>query len=207
MTHPAFTMSRARKTVAAVVGMTLIAGVPAAQAARRKPVPKPICNLVVDPADFTQSPSLDIRSADVATNRTTLTWVVRVTNLSAPTDATTALGREWNFQFKVGTRDLGMVVSDGPFGTRDASSAGAVVTLDKVKNEVRYSVPLAKINQGYGVTIVPGVTVLREFSAKADGFVQLPQDGLLNPPKTNGDETAVSSRTYQTGKLSCVKPG
>jgi hypothetical protein len=210
-------MSRARKAVAAVVGITLIAGVPAAQAARRKPVPKPICNLVVDPADTMQtapapsrpmSPSIDIRSADVATDQTKLTWVIRVSNLSAPVDETTALGRVWSFRFKVNGKEVFLQVLDGPFGARDGSGNGAAVKLDPAKNEVRYTIPLATIKQAKAVSIIPGVTVLREFHAQANGAIEGPEATNFGPDSfVDNDQTDTSARTYRAGQLSCVKPG
>ncbi|MHB8452505.1 MAG: hypothetical protein ACYDAQ_18935, partial [Mycobacteriales bacterium] len=36
------------------------------------------CDLIIDPAVDASDPSLDVVSADVATNATTLTWVMRV---------------------------------------------------------------------------------------------------------------------------------
>lgn len=176
-----------------------------ADAAIRKP--KPLCNLVTDAVDLSGSPSLDIVSADIATNNTTLTWVVRVVNLGSDADRKTTLGRSWSFVYKVGDRQITNKVLDGPFGPRDGSANGATVKLDKDKNEVRYTAPLEAINSAYGIKVVPGTTVFKELTASTADMVQLPAEANYNQPLPDGDNSDTSLKTYPAGTSSCVTVG
>lgn len=204
MTQHTAASTRWRAVVA--VGCVLACAIAPLASARARPKVPPVCKLVTDPVDRSDSPSIDIVSADVATNAKSLTWVVRVTNLSAPADAKTAMGRSWSFVFKVGGKQITTKVLSGTFGLRDGSGNGATVKLDPARNEVRYTVPLASLKQNYGVTIVPG-TLLREFASTSEGVLQLPAEAALDTPLPDGDTTDVSRRTYAAGKRSCVTVG
>lgn len=199
------TPTRRRTAVPAALLLVTALGAADAHAALRRP--KPLCNLVTDPADLSSSPSLDILSADLATNKTALTWVVRVTDADSTTDNSTALGRSWTFVYRVGDRQITQQVLDGPFGLRDGSGNQAKVVLDTVTNQVRYTVPLATISSAYGVTVVPGKSVFKDLAASASALVQLPEAAAYNQPLPDGDTTTSSVRSYPAGSSSCVTVG
>jgi hypothetical protein len=189
-----------------VVASTLLA-IPAAHAVTRRKPPLPVCNLVLDTADVPDSPALHADSADVATNATTLTGVVRVASLAPANDPRTAAGRSWTFVFKLGDKQITNVILDGPLGARDGSGNQAKVTVDPARNQVRYSVSLAQIKTAYGVTVAPGKSVLKSFAVTTAPGIQFPEASAFFQPLPGGDTTAVSARTYKASDRSCVTVG
>src|SRR5262245_27463636 len=94
---------RTRRVIASITILTLAVGAPTALGATKpkpKPKPKPVCNLVTDPAGDASllagasgqgyDASLDIISADVASDGKTITAVVRVKTLAKPANDTAA---------------------------------------------------------------------------------------------------------------------
>src|SRR5437764_15191751 len=99
---------RERSRARAVVGVTAalaiaLTGASAHAAAKKKPAPKPkpVCHLITDPA--TDGPpsgdsSLNIISADIASNASAITAVIRVQKLADP-DLTAPEGRFYELEF------------------------------------------------------------------------------------------------------------
>jgi hypothetical protein len=142
--QPRASILRRVACLAAVCALTAV-GADAASAATKKPVKKPappVCNLVKKAPSGLSDQSMDITSADVATNATTLTTVIRVVKLTT-TDTSSPEGRQWEFDFKVDGSSLDVLaVTNGPFGTTTTYNYGTA-TLDPTKNEIRYSISLA----------------------------------------------------------------
>jgi len=89
-----------------VLALVLAAPTAADAAPRRKPAPKPLCNLVVDDAKNdgnsnllpgVSSQMVDILSADVATSKNELVAVLRLAKTSTDGETWTRLGYEWAF--------------------------------------------------------------------------------------------------------------
>ena len=74
------------RRIAALAVLAVLAGTHSASAVvKKKPLPKPLCRLVVDPSGDvkTADPSIDLISADIASNKDMLTVVFRVAKLAA----------------------------------------------------------------------------------------------------------------------------
>ena len=202
--------------------LALVASVTAAGAAgaATKPKPKPVCNLLVDPAGdakdtFLQEgvmPSsedaVDIVSADVAADAKTLETVIRVKKL-ATSSSTAPGGLHWKFFFNVGEDKIytqAIAATGGSptfvFGTIDATAGtskklgDATGVLDTAKSEVRIWLPLSALpnppKPGAKInTLEPNAG--RYYSAGVS----------LSDPT----DSATSSKSYTVGALSCVKVG
>lgn len=178
-------------------------GSPADSAARRpKPKPpKPACNLVLDVGGDASDSSLDVVSADVATNATTLTWVIRPRQLTSSPDTQSPTGRAWQLSFVVGAKQVTLGVTDGPFGPQELIAYEGKISVDPSRNEVRYSVLLKSLT----VPIVNGSSVLTGLTTLTESVVQKPSPlgytGLLHA------DNAAGSRSYLAGFPSCVAVG
>jgi len=188
-----------------VAGSLCVPAIGAHAAPAKKKKPKPVCKIVTDspgdadgngtPAGMPSSDAnLDIVSADIATNATTLTGVVRVAKL-AKSDSSAPTGWKYQVTFAAGGTTAEVNVVTGPAGTTWYGGKGKGV-LDLAKNEVRISVPLSAVT----VPIKPG-TVISSIGARTyrAGFNDQIALGLV--------DTADSSRTYTSGTRSCVKVG
>jgi hypothetical protein len=191
-----------------------------AQAAGKKV--KKVCRLVTDATDDAKNaagsgnPSLDIISADVATNATTLTAVIRVAKLTSGFDPQAPLGRSWQLGMAVPGANAGQLVVgvvDGPFGTRDANGLGGKVTLDPKTNSVIVSESLAKLASSFHAHILRGKTRISQFVAQGTAVVQEPNAGGLTTVIVPGGaadyapNAGVSAATYLAGAPSCVRVG
>lgn len=163
-----------------------------------------VCKLVVDPggdATGTGTPAsapndanLDIVGADVATNSTTLTGVVRLASLST-SDSAAATGREYQVVFTVGTAVLAVDAVISPTGVSYAGGKGKGF-VDTKKKEVRVSVPLST----FSVKIPPN-TKLHNVGARTYRVLGSDAIALGNVDKAD------SASTYVAGWPSCVKVG
>src|SRR4051812_48412561 len=110
-----------RATLSLVVVAALIGAGSASAATKKKhrkpPPPKPVCHLVGAGTASTSDQSLKITSADIATNATSLTFVIRVAKLATGPDSNAPTGREWQFSFSQDGHQQTLAVDDGPFGT------------------------------------------------------------------------------------------
>lgn len=200
---------RTRSLVAAAAITPLLLSVGTAYAAKpaakKPPVRKPVCNLVTDAkSDATgtgfgsggpNDPALDIVTADIATDATRLTAVIRVAGLSGSTD-TSPTGRGYDVTFSVKGTTIAIRGVLSPAGDRWMDGNGTGVA-DKTKNEVRITVPLAK----FSVPIKPN-DVLTGLRANTWRYV----GGSANVPMGRVDDAA-SAKTYTAGWPSCVKVG
>jgi len=198
--------------------MSGVAGAATKPKPKAKPQPKPVCNLITDPADDsgpaghaggpTYDPSLDIISADVATNATTLTGVIRVKQLTK-SDSTWPFGREWQLHFTTSTgHDYGLVAFDGP--VRPAAPSAGHLTMDYAHGEVRISQALKSLTFA-----LPKGTKLGVLSATTEASIQLPDSGpaglgeatVVTGWSEEDDAVAPASKSYTVGAPSCVKVG
>lgn len=211
-------------------GLAAVALAPIAAAA-----PRPVsCNLVTDArGDAVNATGVpagagdDILSADVASNGTTLTGVVRVAGLSAP-DPQAPAGRAYFLEFFApGTTDLLFLaartplsgatftygyVSDNPVtGTKTTHALGtATGVLDTARGEVRISIPIsgyaptgAKLNRGGRLT---------DLSSRVARMVTgLPSvdtpTGHRVPLGTHVQYDEAYGRSYVLGARSCAPVG
>ena len=164
-------MRAPRRVLLVLVASTLCVPAIAAHATvTKKHRPKPVCKLVTDRSGDAKgtgtaltTPSsdanLDIISADVATNATTLTGVVRVSKL-ATSDSTAPAGWQYQVVFSVGGYTDTVEVVVGPSGTSWNGGKGTG-KIDAAKKEVRISVPLrpqdCELTEGRGKASGPAL--------------------------------------------------
>lgn len=239
-------MVNARPAVAAaLVAALVVAG--SAEAATKKPVkkhvapkPKPVCDLVTDkPGDAngiqlglaSQEPTenagpsddvMDILSADVAANPTTITGVVRLKKLAA-TDTSAPSGINWSINFTIGGVPFSLQAYADPTGA--VSYTGSYVdpklggqlyagnlngTFDTKKSEIHISIPTDTIAKQAAVT---NGTLVTAINAAAGPEVLVPEatgalggGALLTDNPNTVDQTA-NGKDYKVGTLSCVTPG
>lgn len=207
-------MSRSRLVLAVLVlAAASAASVPAHAA---KPRPKTYCKLVVDDVgkagvlssvagSATYDPSLDIVSADVASNATTLTAVIRVKDLT-PTSTMSPGGRTWGMTFTNGTVSVGVnaYLSDN-FGERFSTKQGGA--FDIARDEVRIHVALADI----AYAKIKKGSLLRGFYATTNSVIAFdPAMGLgygFPPFGGSTDDATAPKSAYPAGARSCVKVG
>jgi hypothetical protein len=185
------------KTRALVLSTSLVL-VGCAGVAAAAPKAKPVCNLIVDAkgdAAYSQVSGTDgddIVSADVASNATTITGVVRVAALATP-DPQAPLGRNYTVLFSAPKSPdlLFMSARTYPQGTKflygyqavdpnttvntNYTLGEATGALDTAKGEIHISVPIKSYVDGAKAKIAPGAK-LGGLSASIDriagqGFV------------------------------------
>lgn len=214
----------ARPAVCLAVAASLVAAAGTAYAAT-KPKPKPVCNLLTDPAgdaDGTflgegllpvSEDAVDIVSGDVAADTKNLTTVLRVKKL-ATSSPTAPGGLHWKVFISIageeiytqviapagGSPTFGYGHIDGTTGTssRDGDATGK---LDLAKNEVRVTVPAAALP----VKLKPGTRI--EFGPDAVNAGRYFGSPTGSPSLSDSTDVASSSKVYRVGTLSCVKPG
>ncbi len=203
-----------------VAGLAMTGVADAATKHKQKPKPPPpVCHLITDPSGDSgpadnaggsslNDPSLDITSADVATNATMITAVIRVKQL-AQSDTDWPLGREWQLHLATSTgHNYGFTAVDGP--ARPASPSAGHLTMDYAHGEIRISQTLSSLPFA-----LPKGTKLDVLTASADAAVQLPDSGpaglgqaFLMPGWSEEDTAAAPpSKSYTVGAPSCVKVG
>lgn len=208
-------MSRSRLALGLLL-VTLASAAPAdAARPKPKPKPKPFCNLVTDETgtagifasmagSTTYDPSLDIVSADIANNGTTLTGVIRVKDLTEKSQMS-PLGRQWGITFTNGTSSIGLTAYlSEAFGKQFSTGKG---TFDFAKDEVRIHIPMAEIAYA---KIRKGST-LRGFYVTTNSVVALnPKDGFgygFAPFGGSTDDATAPKSAYPAFAASCVKVG
>lgn len=194
-----------RPIVIAVAGVVLTSAWAANATTDTTRVVKPICNQVKDtngdakgtglPVSTPQSDAnLDIVSADVATNATTITGVIRLAGLAA-NDNLAPSGREYRVTFQVGETVAEITAVISPSGTSWNGGTGRGV-VDTNKKQIRISVPLTKLP----VRVRPG-TPLKNVGALTFRV------GLTSNVALGLVDAARTSRTYVAGTATCVKVG
>lgn len=211
-------MRVARPALCLALAASLTAAGAASAASRPKPKPvKPVCNIVTDVKDDAEllpglaESSMDIVSADLASNAKMVTAVVRVNDLAAAS-ATTLLGRTFYLRFTAPGGELPIFLSytkdltgeSFSWGTLDGSLYSQVGDaqgiVDTVRNEVRLSV---------ATSVLSDVGTVKPGSKFTDIYVET--DALIGAPMLGGllqrvDE-ATGSKPYIAGAPSCVIPG
>lgn len=207
-----------RTTVAAGVGLSLVlAGAATAAPAKQAPV----CNMLEDPTNDTfvirqqdtagqygpQEDALDVVSADIGTNATTLTGAIRVRKL-AKTIATGA-GQSYELQFRIpasenvvyvsatirnGAETFGVGFRDAT--TNTATSLGtATGVFDLAKNEVRISAPIAAFTGAGGI---------KKGSLISDLFLTSSRNVVAANVFA---DVAEGAKSYKAGAPTCVPVG
>lgn len=195
------------KILATAALVPLVVGVGAADAAKPKPKPKPkTCFIMTDiakdgtgtgngtPAVAPDDPSLDLLSADIATNAKTLTAVWRVSNVTPANTTSAPTGRAYTTTFNVRGQVVTVRAILSPAG--DKWGDGGTGKVDPAKNEVRMHIPLAKL----AVPIKPNEK-LTDFSATTWRWVGTTNATLGLVDRANG------VKTYNATWPSCVTVG
>jgi hypothetical protein len=204
-----------RKTLAAAVAVPLLLGVSAADAApkKKKPAPpKPVCNLVTDAkgdatdtggtgAKAPNDPNLDIVSADIASDATRLTAVIRLDKLD-DSENSSHLGRSYVVSFGAFGKTVSVRAITSPAGDSWHGGAGTG-TVDKAKKEIRITVPLAKLSEEAKLP-QPLKSGIKVTSLTATSW-----RWVANTQATLGiaDRAAGAGPGYTLGYPSCVKVG
>lgn len=210
-----------RTSLRTALATSLVAAVALAGGAAA--APKPVCNLMSDPkgdASFLDTlpndRSLDIVSADVASDAKTLTGVLRVDAFSA-VSPTSPLGRGYYVMFNAPKAEFPIYlnvqitpdVTRFAWGTRETLASGngsyvrkgeATGVIDAAKNELRISVPLADVA---AVTKLTPGTKLTALTASTTSVIGTSASGGLVATV----DDAAGSKAYLVGTPSCVAPG
>lgn len=214
---------------AGLAGLVVV-GVLAAPLAHAS-TPRPVCDLVTDPAGDVMPPSpgiangdYDLRSADVATDKRQLTAVIRLTSL-APDEGVSVADRVYEFDFTANGHAFGLQAAlltggvsyqavaydttapGGQYGTSLGAISGVV---DTARHEIRMTAPLSMFAK-YASFKQTYVDHLEVTSARAVGY------GAVAPPGGKvsiGSEAialvvddASSTARYLPGRRSCVAVG
>lgn len=173
----------------------------------------------------TQGPSsdvLDVLSADLATDKRTITAVIRVKKLAITAPSAAPTGISWFMNFSADGADFKFAAHTDPTGAQyfDASysaatggslyGGGVTGKLDLAKNEVRISAPVSLLaNQA---TIKRGVKITKISAGAAnevavfDKTARLTDGGIFEWAIINADR-AVTSKSYIAETKTCVTPG
>jgi hypothetical protein len=200
-----------RPAVAVALGASLVVAGSAGAA------PKPVCNLVTDPAGDARpfgvvpnDDTMDLVSADFGNNAKMLTVVVRVKK-AATTSSTYPTGLKWQTTFTLEDKTyFASVVSDGgvsgAFGTTGTGSntilTRPAAVIDPAKNEIRITVPLVDFPSTPSKSAtISGISVS---SATTKAF---------NTPAISGSlggispDQATTDKSFKLGTSSCVVVG
>lgn len=223
-------MKTVRLALAAALGasvlLPVVGGLANASAAA-----KPACNLVTDkagdtsvyPAGGLTSDALDITSVDLATNKRSLTAVIRVKKLAA-TSAAAPSGQQWQVGFNAGGVDFGVSAHANAAGsvlyyafysdptTNSGSIYSATVTgvFDMAKSEIRMTTPLTTF--AGEASIASGKTKITGISGQTGAEILIPEPSgrfgntLFSYAPFEAD-LADGGKDYLAGSASCVAVG
>jgi hypothetical protein len=194
---------RTRTTLATALTLALAAGGAAHAATKPKPKP-PICNLVVDPAGdtLTGTKSLDVLSADVASDAKVVTVVVRLAKAAAPaSDPTTPTGGFFQVGFTYNGTGQNITAHVTPAGEVYGPDGKGTGRFDLAKNEVHITV---KASDLAGAPVLKPGALFTDFVVRTD--VGNPTVPISTTFQVLGD-TATGSKPYPIGAASCVRPG
>ena len=204
----------------AVAGSLLAGGV--ANAAVKKPVAKPVCNLITDvkgdgstqvegPVATSNDDRLDVLSADVAAGPKLITAVLRMAKADGTSPSPTGSHYDFLFNAPGATNQLYLEYFTGnpllkagfSYGYVDPTAGYTPLgkgdgVIDKAKNEVHITASLDGFDaKGAGpIKQKDKLSSLEVTTYSPDLIVLLP----------NADD-AKSDRTYTVGQISCVTPG
>lgn len=192
----------------------------AASAAVRKPAPKPVCNLVVDAAGdangflvtglpaVPSDKNLDILSADVASDATNVTAVIRLAAVGA--DSTSPTGGAVYFNFSIGDTkvfvDALLSGSSATFNAGDFSGTNgtrhtigpATGFIDVATKSIHITAPA-----NTWTDVVKAGSKLNTFNVLAQRYIGTAPAGGVTPTA----DDATSDKVYTGGAKSCVTPG
>jgi hypothetical protein len=222
--------------LSAVIASGLSAGAANAVVKKPKPLP-PVCNLITDaPGDtgigvLTAAPSapvpddsLDVVSADIASDATNVTAVIRVKALAA-SDPQSVGGRTYFFEFNAPGADANVlyfgatlpVAGNNSFdwgditntaGQNNLNSKGAAVGAI-VGNELHITVPVKDLKAA-GIKAEKG-SKFSSLSVTTGNLVGVPPGNPVNGGVYGYEaftlDSAEGTKTYTAAALSCVKPG
>lgn len=192
------------RTTLAVSAALALAAAGAAQAAPRPKPKPPLCNLVTDPAAdvATGAKSLDIVSADVATDGRIVTGVIRLAKAAAPgSDTSSPTGGFYQLQFTYNGTGHNLTAHVTPAGQVYGPDGKGKGTFDVAKNEVRIHV---KPSDLAGAPVFKPGALLTNFVVRTDvGNPTLPVGSTFH---LAGD-TASGNKVYPVAHPSCVRPG
>ncbi|HVE74556.1 MAG TPA: hypothetical protein VNA30_05630 [Mycobacteriales bacterium] len=226
-------MSRRLISALTVLGVSVALVGGAAAAPKKKPAPKPLppaCNLVVDEAGdtasapFPASDTIDIKSADVASDGVTVTAVLRVFKYTE-NDPGTIYGKRYIIAFEgAGLKPMYLRALDYPGNVAPAAVRDQVaLPFDFGTTEVNATTGQTQYaSKGPATGTINASTGEITVSAKAAdfdaaGFGKLAKGGIIKNINAvtfrrvgnqlyDGD-TASSRKTYVVGQASCVKVG
>jgi hypothetical protein len=210
-------------TAVAVGASVILAG-----AAVAAPKAKPVCNLVSDaagdssvyPAGGVSDDALDVTGVDLASDKTSITGVIRVKKLSASsTNAPT--GMSWTVNFSAEGTDFslaghataaGTIVFDTAYAGATGGSLygpGTTGVFDTTKNEVRITAPLSMLSPQ--ADIRAGKTKITGISGRTGGEILVPDaTGTFGPTLFSDSEFSADTTGeagYLAGTPSCVAIG
>jgi hypothetical protein len=212
---------RIARPVVCLAAVTALVGAGTAGAAVKKPVVKPVCNLVTDEGGDTALPDdgMDIVGGDIASDAKSFTAVIRLKSVKS--SGLGQLGRDLQMTFDLAGAEApvwigyttsaygGDVFQYGLIGMGEAGvtspTGDAVGIIDVAKNEIRMTVPTGAMN-ALGKA-KPGSKV-SNIAVTASQLVGI----APNPTGTYGFNSqsmddAAGTKSYVAGQLSCVKPG
>jgi hypothetical protein len=208
-------MRKRHVIAAAALTVAALPMVPA-QAAKPRPKPKPpACNLLTDapndaglqnnPNGLTYDPSLDVISADVATNAKDISWVIRVAKLRKDDPQRHPGGMRYEFTVTVGTASVSLFVTTRPTGEIIWPETATKTAWDETKNEIRVTQPIAKLPTSF-----KNGAVLRNFQVLTFSVVGLDPSIFRsgNVKLWQADNAVADAKSsYVAGSPSCVKIG
>jgi hypothetical protein len=207
-----------------LLAVALCAGVVAGGTAVAAPKPKPVCNLVtdaagdatLDPAGAAADDALDILSVDVASDRSSITGVIRVKKLAKDS------ARNWTVGFTADGTEFSLgghttVTGDVVFDTAYAGDTGGSLygpgttgVFDTAKNEIRITAPLGLLSEQ--AVIKAGKTKITDILGSTGPELLVPDaSGMFGStlfsysPFVSDDATG--GKTYLAGSASCVAVG
>jgi hypothetical protein len=204
------------KLVRPALAVALGAGLAVAGTAGAVTAPKPVCNLVTDPAgDASIQPplpsddTLDIVSADIASNAKVVTAVLRLRSLGA-TSPYSASGRNYYLQFDLrgAANPIYFSAESDATGTSyhwgDLETVNGLVSYtpkgeatgvtDVAKNQIRMTVPVSELAALGKAKPGSKISGLHANTTAVLGVLVADVD------------TADGSKSYTAGAPSCVKP-
>ena len=211
-------MNARATALAAAVALTC-AGATTATAAPRRPA-RPVCNLVVDPANdvsLRQDPAVDILSADLVSNATHVTAAIRISGKPGALQQDSPTGQTYRMSFQGGGRGFPVFLlymtsaagSGAVYGFSDPQHPGwqmkGVASAKVVGNVVYITAPLSALAEW--TTLTPGtrITALAARTARAVGhWEDAMNHGYIDPVDA---DTAPGKVAYVAGTRSCVKVG
>ena len=208
-----------RTAVFAAVVVTASVGVSAASAAPKKKLPPPVCNLLVDDkGDELPAPngSLDVVSADIASDTKKITGVIRLAGAPTAVDPTAPTGKTYHLEFigQGGTDPVFLsylvtpTASNATYGyydptTRINTGIGQA-QLKIVGNTIYMTAPIGAFSPYGKFKVGSKITGLSVQNGRMVGAYVDSGTYAYNSPVA---DSAEGGKVYTAGARSCVKVG